>query len=114
MEVREVGPNTPLCGVIRKVLESSKQSISCDELAVAVREYWGRSFPQNPYEDACLIFKLAGTYLDVAYNYEDLGGEVPLVRRREHGDGQELTPRMSFADLNRAADEIKRVKLSLK
>ena len=113
MEVREVGPNTPLCGVIRKVLENTKSGVSCDELAVSVREHWGRSFPQNPYDDACLVYKLAGTYLDVDFNFDELG-EVPLVFRREGGDGEALNPKMDAIDLNRVADMVKRVKVALR
>jgi hypothetical protein len=113
VEVREVGPNTPLCGVIRKVLEQHKAAVTCEELAIAVREYWGRSFPQNPYEDPCLIYKLAGIYLDVEYNFDEVG-DIPLVFRRNSGDGEELSPKMGPTDLNRIADQVKRVKVNLK
>ncbi len=113
MEVREVGPNTPLCGVIRKVLEQNKTAVTCEELAIAVREYWGRAFPQNPYEDPCLVYKLTGLYLDVDYDFEEVG-EVPLVYKRDGGDGTELNPRMGPTELNRVADQVKRVKVAIR
>ena len=60
-----------------KVLEQHKAAVTCEELAIAVREYWGRSFPQNPYEDPCLIYKLTGTYLDVEYECMTRSGRFP-------------------------------------
>jgi hypothetical protein len=113
VEVREVGPNTPLCGVIRKVLENNRTPVTCEELAIAVREYWGRNFPQNPYEDPCLIYKLTGLFKDVEYHFDELG-EVPMVHKRESGDGTELSTRMHAIDLNRIADQVKRVKVGLR
>jgi hypothetical protein len=111
-ETRDVSRQTPLRGIIRRLLEQSKAPIACDELTAHVVEAWQRPFPQNPYEDPCLIYKLVGAFPDVEMHYDDLE-DIPLVEL----NGQDpilVTPRLDSSLLNEALDQIKRIKFSIK
>jgi hypothetical protein len=112
LEVRDLTRHTPVCGIIRRILEQIKAPISCDELTVHVLEAWQRSFPPNPYEDCCMVYKLAGSFRDVELHYDDLT-DIPMIIE-EGNDPVLVTPQLGADDLNRALDQIKRIKFSLK
>jgi len=111
-EVRDLSRHTPVCGIIRRILEQTKQPISCDELTVHVLEAWQRNFPPNPYEDPCLVYKLAGSFKDVEMHFDDLP-DVPMLAA-DTNDPVLVSPKQPAEVLNEAVDQIKRVKFSLK
>jgi hypothetical protein len=112
LEVRDLSRHTPVCGIIRRILEQVKQPISCDELTVHVLEAWQRNFPPNPYDDPVLIYKLVGKFKDVEMHYDDLP-DIPMIEE----DGRDpvlVNPRLGYEELNEAVEQIKRIKFSLK
>lgn len=111
-EVRDLTRNTPVRGVIRRILEQVKTPISCHELTVHVLEAWQRSFPPNPYSDPCLVYKLAASFPDVELSYDDLD-DIPMLT--DFGpDPILIKPDLGPEELNRAIDQVKLIKLSLK
>lgn len=111
--VKEFGRNASFCGVLRKVMESIKEPISCEEITVHALEGWGRGFPGNPYEDIALIYKLLHTYLDCEESFEDLK-ERPLVFSASRGTEVPLSADLPFNELNSIVDKLKRIKFQLK
>lgn len=111
-EVRDLSRHTPVCGVIRRILEQSKNPISCDELTVHVLEAWQRNFPPNPYEDPCLIYKLVGGFSDIEMHYDELP-DVPMIEE-EGRDPVLVNPNLPAELLNEAVDQVKRIRFSLK
>lgn len=103
---------TPLRGIIRRILEQAKEPIACDELTAHVVETWQRSFPTNPYHDICLIYKMTGAFPDVEMSYDDLD-DIPLVELPGE-DPILVTPRLEADILNQATDQIRRIKFSIK
>lgn len=111
--MKEFGRNASFCGVLRKVMESIKEPISCEEITVHALEAWGRGFPSNPFEDIALIYKLLHTYLDCEENFDDLK-EHPLVYSSSRGGEVPLSPDLPFNELNTVVEKIKRIKFRLK
>lgn len=111
-ELRDLSRHTPVSGIIRKILEQAKSPISCDELTVHVLEAWQRNFPPNPFEDPCLIYKLVGSFPDVEMHYDELT-DIPMVEEEGH-DPILVSPTLGPDDLNRALDQIRRIKFSLR
>jgi hypothetical protein len=113
VSIKEFGRNTSFCGVLRKVMESVKEPISCEEITVHTLEAWGRGFPSNPYSDICLIYRLLKTYLDCDEFLDDLK-EYPMVMSKAAGTELPLSPELSPYELNMLADQIKRIKYKLR
>ena len=114
MALKDVGKSTPAVEVVRRILESSGQPMRLEELAVNALNAWGRDFPNNPYDDIALIYKLATSVLKCEVHYDDVGGQVPLVRREDtREEPRPLAPSMGPTDLNVVIDDLKSLKLSL-
>ena len=114
MALKDVGKSTPAVEVIRRVLEGYGQPMRLEELTVNALNAWGRDFPNNPYEDMALIYKLATTILKCEMNFDDTDGEAPLVRREEgREDPVPLAPALGATDLNLISDQLRHVKLVL-
>ncbi len=112
--LKDVGKSTPVVEVIRRVLESKGKPVTVEELTVAVMDCWGRDFPSSPYEDVGLVYKLATRVLNCQASYDEVEGRVPVVELPEEGlEPVPLHCRMGFEDINRIADEIRHVKLTL-
>lgn len=112
LELRDLTRHTPVRGIIHRLLEQSKSPISCDELTVHLLEAWQRSFPPNPYEDPCLVYKLAAAFPDVVLHYDDLP-DIPMLLE-EGRDPVLIKPELGADELNSAIDQIKRIKFSLR
>ena len=114
MALKDIGKTTPASEVIRRVLEDSSQPMRLEELTVNAMNIWGRDFPNNPYEDMALIYKLATNVLKCHVSYDDVGGYAPLI---SHGDTPEepkpLSPQLGPNDLNMALEELRGLKMSL-
>lgn len=111
-ELRDLNRHTPVRGIIHRILEQSKSPISCDELTVHVLEAWQRSFPPNPFEDPCLVYKLAASFNDVELHYDELP-DIPMLIE-EGRDPILIKPDLKADDLNRGLDQVKRIKFSLR
>ena len=111
-ELRDLTRHTPVRGIIRRILEQIKTPISCDELTVHVLEAWQRSFPPNPFEDPCLIYKLTAAFPDVELHFEELS-DIPMLEE-EGQDPILIKPDLGADELNRGIDQIKRIKFSLR
>ena len=115
MALKDVGKSTPASEVIRRVLEESSQPMRLEELTVNAMNLWGRDFPNNPYEDMALIYKIATNVLRCQVSYDEVGGHAPLITREDTPEGPKaLSPKLGPSDLNLALEELRGLKLSLK
>lgn len=112
LELRDLTRHTPVRGIIRRILEQIKAPISCDELTVHVLEAWQRSFPPNPFEDPCLIYKLTAAFPDVELHFGDLP-DIPMLEE-EGQDPVLIKPDLGAEELNRGIEQIKRIKFALR
>jgi hypothetical protein len=112
--LKDVGKNTPVAEVIRRVLESKGKPVTLEELTVSVLDSAGRDFPSTPYDDISLVYKLAVGVLNCQVSFDEVGGVVPVVERlEEEGEPIPLHPRMDCEALNRISEEIRHVKVCL-
>jgi hypothetical protein len=111
--IKEYGRNTSFCGVLRKIMETVKEPISCEEITVHAIEAWGRGFPTNPYNDISLIYKLLQTYLECEAYYDDIKETPIMVNNVEKGEIP-LSPELSSVELNSVVEQIKRIKFKLR
>ena len=114
MALKDIGKNTPAVEVIRRVLEEQGKPMSLEELTVSVMSAWGRDFPNTPYEQIPLVYKLATNALSCSVNFDDAGGKVPIIKREEGADDEvPLSPQLGPHDLNLIVDKLKQVKVAL-
>jgi hypothetical protein len=114
MALKDIGKNTPAVEVIRRVLEEQGKPMSLEELTVSVLSTWGRDFPNTPYEQIPLIYKLATNALSCSVSFEDAGGKVPIIKREEGAEDEvALAPDLGPHDLNLIVDKLKHVKVAL-
>lgn len=114
MALKDIGKNTPAVEVIRRVLEEQGKPMSLEELTVSVLSAWGRDFPNTPYEQIPLIYKLATNALSCDVSFEDAGGKVPIIKREEGAEDEvALSPELGPHDLNLIVDKLKHVKVAL-
>lgn len=114
MAIKDVGRSTPVAEVIRRLLENANQPLRLEELAVNALNLWGRDFPNNPYEDLALIYKIATTVVRCTVSYEDVGGKVPLVERSDIPvKARPLTHRLGPKDLNCSLEQLRALRLAL-
>lgn len=110
---KEFGRNSSFCGVLKKVMESVTDPMSCDEITTHVIELWGRGLPVNPYGDICLVYKFLKTYMETEENLDDLNGEIIMVESIG-GRTVPLSPNLLPSELQSVEDQIKRIKFKLK
>ena len=114
MALKDIGKNTPAVEVIRRVLEEQGKPMSLEELTVSVLSTWGRDFPNTPYEQIPLIYKLATNALSCAVQYSDARFGVPIIKREEGAEDEvPLSPELGPHDLNLIVDKLKHVKVAL-
>ncbi len=114
MALKDIGKNTPAVEVIRRILEEQGKPMSLEELNVSVMSAWGRDFPNTPYEQIPLIYKLATNALSCSVNFDDTGGKVPIIKREEGAEDEvALSPELGPHDLNLIVDKLKQVKVAL-
>ena len=110
----QVGESAPIVEVIRKVL-AAKGPITISALCESLKDALGRSIVNNPYEDYCLVYKLAVGVLKCQVSCENLEGKVmPVVPRTnpEH-EPVAVTPGMRFEAMNTKVEEIGQLVVSL-
>lgn len=106
---------TPASEVIRKIMEDHQEPISIEDLSEKIKDVWGRDFVDSPYDEYCLIYKIAVLVLECEASFEDVEGGVPYVPRTNPAEEPiALNPRMRFEVLNEYAEQIKKVKVALK
>jgi len=108
------GRNAAFCGILQRILEEKKDPVSIDELMVHALDRWGRGFPQTPYEPAALVYKMLHLHMDIEENYDDLGAPPVVPLEKEGAEPIPLQPDLSPALLNRVAQQIKRIRVTLK
>jgi hypothetical protein len=114
MSLKDLGRSTPVAEVIRRLVEESSQPIRLEELCVNALNVWGRDFPNNPFEDLALIYKIATNVVKCTVHFDDVGGKVPLVDRSDIPvRPRPLTAKMGSRDLNVSLDSLKALKFSL-
>lgn len=114
MALKDIGRNTPAVEVIRRVLEEQGKPMSLEELTVNVLNTWGRDFPNTPYEQIPLMYKLTTNTLSCTVDFEDIGGNVPIIKREEGAEDEvPLSPELGPHDLNLIVDQLKQVKVAL-
>jgi hypothetical protein len=113
-ELLDLGKNSPIYTVLRRTLEGIKSPVSIEELCINALETWARSFAQTPYENACIVYKLIGTYLECEYHYGEIGGPplIPLAPGSE--DLIPLRPEQPLSELCKHVDIIKKIKVTLR
>ena len=70
--LRQITEHTPVIAVIRHILKKQEAPITVRDLTAQVIDAWGRDFPQNPYVDYCLVYKLAVGILNCQEKYDNL------------------------------------------
>jgi len=114
MALKDIGKNTPAVEVIRRVLEAQGKPMSLEELSVSVMNTWGRDFPNTPYEQVPLMYKLTTNTLSCAVDFSEIGDKVPIIKREEGAEDEvPLSPELGPSDLNLIVDKLKQVKVSL-
>ncbi len=114
MALKDIGKSTPAVEVIRRILEEQGKPMSLEELTVSVLSTWGRDFPNTPYEQIPLVYKLATNTLSCTVSYDDAGGKVPIIKREEGAEDEvPLSPELGPHDLNLIVDKLKHVKVAL-
>lgn len=114
MALKDIGKNTPAVEVIRRVLEQQGKPMSLEELTVSVLSAWGRDFPNTPYEQIPLVYKLATNTLSCTVHFDETGGKVPIIKREEGAEDEvPLAPELGPHDLNLIVDKLKHVKVAL-
>jgi len=114
MALKDIGKNTPAVEVIRRVLENQGKAMSLEELSVSVMNTWGRDFPNTPYEQIPLMYKLTTNTLSCNVDFSDVGGNVPIIKREEGAEDEvALSPQLGPSDLNLIVEQLKQVKVSL-
>ncbi len=108
----DINRHAPVRGIIRWILEQSKEPVSCAELTTRVFELWQRSFPDNPYFEQCLIYKLTASFDDVKVESDD--PEDALMQPEGEGDPVWIHPSLGPDDLNRGLNQIMDLRFSLK
>lgn len=106
---------TPASEVIRKIMEDNHEPISIEDLSEKMKDVWGRDFAENPYDEYCLIYKIAVLVLNCEASFEGVEGGIPYIPRTNPNEEPiALNPRMRFEVLNEYAEQIKKVKVTLK
>lgn len=114
MALKDIGKNTPAVEVIRRILENQGKPMSLEELSVSVMNTWGRDFPNTPYEQIPLMYKLTTNTLSCNVDFSEVGGSVPIIKREEGAEDEvPLSPELGPGDLNLIIDQLKQVKVSL-
>lgn len=114
MSLKDVGKTTPIVEVIRRVLEKQAKPMSLEELTMHVMESWGRDFPNNPYEDVSLVYKLATRVLHCQVHFDETGGEPPTVQAEDaRPEPMNQVPFLTSTQLNVILEQLRHVKLSL-
>lgn len=114
MALKDIGKNTPAVEVIRRVLENQGKPMSLEELSVSVMNTWGREFPNTPYEQIPLMYKLTTNSLSCDVDFSEVGDAVPIIKREEGAEDEvALAPELGPSDLNLIVDKLKRLKVSL-
>lgn len=114
MALKDIGKNTPAVEVIRRVLEAHGKPMSLEELSISVMNTWGRDFPNTPYEQVPLMYKMTTNTLQCAVDFSEIGDSVPIIKREEGAEDEvPLSPDLGPGDLNLIVDQLKQVKVSL-
>jgi len=114
MALKDIGKNTPAVEVIRRVLEAQGKPMSLEELSVSVMNTWGRDFPNTPYEQVPLMYKLTTNTLNCDVDFSEIGDSVPIIKREEGAEDEvPLSPELGPGDLNLIVDQLKQVKVAL-
>lgn len=107
--------NTPVVEVIRRAMLAEGKPVTVSHLTERLRDAWGRNLTSNPYDDYCLVYKLATMHLNCQVSCENLvNNRMPVVQRinPEHEPVQ-ITPGMRFEGMNQKTEEIGQLVLSL-
>lgn len=110
-----VSNRTPVVEVIRRILAEENKPMSVADLTERLKDAWGRNLPCNPYEDYCMIYKLATGVLRCHASFEQLEGQrAPVIERNNPTDEPvAVTPGMRFERINLMADAVKDIIVSL-
>ncbi|MBQ7567560.1 hypothetical protein IJT17_02005 [bacterium] len=113
--LRGVSNNTPVAEVIRLILESENRPMSVMELTERLKDAWGRNLPCNPYDDCCIVYKIAAGVLQCEASFENVeGGRPPVVSRINPDDEPvAVSPGMRFEGINQIKDDVKNIMLTL-
>ena len=113
--LRGVSNNTPVVEVIRLIMEAEKTPMTVMELTERLKDAWGRNLPCNPYDDYCIVYKLAAGVLQCEASFAGLAdGRPPVVSRINPDDEPAaVTPGMRFEGMHRIKDDVKNIVLSL-
>ena len=114
--LRQITEHTPVIAVIRHILKKQEAPITVRDLTAQVIDAWGRDFPQNPYVDYCLVYKLAIGILNCQEKYDNLPNGAPIFLEREQPDSDPImvNPRMNSIVLNEIADDLADIMLVYK
>lgn len=110
---QKTSKHMPVVEVMRRILKRQQGPITVKELTAQIVDSWGRDFPVNPYEECCLVYKLAVGILHCQENFDNLatGGPLYIERDQKESDPILLSPRMSSQLLNPLAEQIAQIKL---
>ncbi len=114
MALKDLGKNTPVAEVLRRVLVDHGKPMSIEELTIHALNVWGREFPNTPYEQVPLVYKLTTNTLSCSVDFAEVGGKAPIIKREEGAEDEvPLSPDLGPHDLNLIVDQLKKLKVSL-
>ncbi len=114
MALKDIGKNTPIAEVLRRVLSDQGKAMSIEELTINALNVWGREFPFTPYEQVPLVYKLATNTLGCTVDFDEVGGKPPIIKREEGAEDEvPLSPELGPHDLNLIIDQLKKIKVAL-
>ncbi|MBQ7502738.1 hypothetical protein IJT93_08540 [bacterium] len=115
-EYNQTLKHTPVSAVLKRILKECGEPITVKELTTKLMDEWGRDFPYNPYEEYCLVYKLAVGVLKCEESYENLANGAPLYIEREqpNSDHMLVSGLMGCDTLNAVVDNIAEIKLIYK
>ena len=112
-EPKQITKNTPVIEVIKRILKRQVAPITIEDLTAQVIDNWGRDFPESPYEEACLVYKLAVGVLHCKEYYDSLPNGAPIYIERYQPDSDPIlvNPNMKSSVLNEVVSDLALLKV---
>ncbi len=108
----KVTKTTPIIEVLKASMEG-KGFVSIEEISVFIKGSVQRSYPQTPYNEVALIYKLGTNVLNCEVDTSALGDTRPVIKNENGITLDFLSPDTDPVPLNMFAESLAKVKLSL-
>ncbi|MBQ7529786.1 hypothetical protein IJT10_07820 [bacterium] len=109
----QTNEHAPVVEVLRRILKEHNEPITVEDLTTQLIDVWDGEFPFNPYNNSCLVYKLAVGVLNCQESYDNLENKSPVYIEREQPDSDPimLNSSLKYDILNEHAAEVEKIKL---